>query len=552
VVIMLYPAMCILFAPLLLSSPVDIQKVIDRVEQPEIDLTVVAQANWRGAMPDVLLYGPDGAVERARASAEANPNDLWAQLALADLLRQLDRESEAKAAYGAIQSTCESALAKSPEDVDALTALGWCKKRLAEKDDGGARDLFKKAVSADPACWRARMGLASVLLDSALEPLNAVTKPDAFGRPTFGEGVEAAVDDAVRILRDSEAQMDEAVGLAPDRTEPLVERAWHRLGAAGMLNWVRTTTGHGPTESEQVADVARAYEDAQAASRLKPDDLGLQCLTLVLAFAPRSRFDSPTVGGPPGFHYELPREALPQSAQADIAMAVERAESRLAALGDVPAASARLLLAMYWMSRDEWGKAQQHGETLLKLQPHGEEARVLLGLCWIARDEWAKAREQGELLLREHPDSEQGVSLVAVSYIQEGDFAALESWLKDRLTIKDTPRIRLLLGKALLKRGEIPAAVEEFSKAASAPEPPDKAHALWGYALLKRGDYGAAVAPLFEAIEREPQDADARFTYAALLIALDRPGQAREVLQQCLTLDPNHAAAKATLAELAN
>jgi Flp pilus assembly protein TadD len=169
-----------------------------------------------------------------------------------------------------------------------------------------------------------------------------------------------------------------------------------------------------------------------------------------------------------------------------------------------------------------WEAVVEHGEPLLRLEPHDQEARRVLARAYLQLREWRAARSLYEELVLSDPTDELAREQLGALLLGD-DPAAFE-----HLYASGTE-----LSKRLLALFESGPTMDE----------PAYLHALIGRILIEHQEWALAARRLERAVDRHPGYADA---HAHLGHALDRMGyraEARTHLLEAIELAPRSAVA---------
>jgi len=142
----------------------------------------------------------------------------------------------------------------------------------------------------------------------------------------------------------------------------------------------------------------------------------------------------------------------------------------------------------------------------------------LRGLGLYARGEMAGAADQFRATLRLRPDFVPAtLYLGAASAALGRDQDAVGAWNTAMLEEARSPVLSLLMGDALLRRGEVDSAVDVLREAAAAWPTDDRLRQRLGLAYLAGGRAGDALPLLSAYADAHPDDADTLFAIVRLL-----------------------------------
>jgi hypothetical protein len=154
----------------------------------------------------------------------------------------------------------------------------------------------------------------------------------------------------------------------------------------------------------------------------------------------------------------------------------------------------------------------------------------LRGLALYARGEMAGAADQFRATLRLRPDFVPAtLYLGAASAALGRDQDAVGAWNTAMIEEARSPVLSLLMGDALLRRGEVDSAVDVLREAAAAWPTDDRLRQRLGLAYLAGGRTGEALPLLSAYADAHPGDADTLFAIVRLLYETRAaPGADRE------------------------
>jgi tetratricopeptide (TPR) repeat protein len=219
-------------------------------------------------------------------------------------------------------------------------------------------------------------------------------------------------------------------------------------------------------------------------------------------------------------------------------------------------------LGLAALGTDEYAAAAPSLEAALELDPEATQIHSHLAAAYRGLDQVDRADEQLALagsgrascpdpLLTELPTLLQGARALthrAERAITEGSPDLARTLARQAIAADaDLAAPRRLLGRLLIERGDLNAALRELSTAAElAPEDPGT-QMLIGQAHRTAGDLEDSLRHLQKAVELGPQGADAHLQLALTRIAMGHWSAARSGLQKAVELEPTHLQARAQL-----
>lgn len=538
-----------------------VRRLATLAERPE--LAAEARAAWRQALawsagdpafrPALEAYlarFPDDVDLRARQmmTRQAEQRDTQAQL------RQEGFDRLEAGAARAAQERFEAALARDPQDADALGGLGLV--RLREGRAAEARQLLERAIAANPAGraqWqRALDGAAfteELAASRAAFRAGRLDEAEALARRARGRDAED-VTDAEVLLGEVALRRNDPRG-AEERFRAALARRPGFAPAQGGLNAAlraqgriaelpRAAAAPAPRESPLRAEAARAADPGVAVALLRgaveadPADPWTR-LDLARALRRAGRAgearavaeEAARAGGADGLYAAAlfaEEDGRPADAEAFLSRIPTGARN-----ADMQRLSQRL-------------RAQREvAEAALRLRAGGPDARAAL------------------LTLATRPDPTGGTGAAVIrAFADAGDsFGAAEAARVAQAANRTAgPTHRLALAGALLTAGldaEAAAALEaaEAGATLTAAQRRDAQGLRAGLAirasdrLNAAGDQAQGFEALRPALAGDPQSPDANLALARLYQGARQPGEALRIAETILRRDPRNLDARA-------
>jgi tetratricopeptide (TPR) repeat protein len=374
------------------------------------------------------LRPPAEEIARVRQELTGEPSDAPKQLRLARLYSNLGDTNSAKASVDKALELARRRVALQPDDGLALAILGEALSR-ADKDDE-AEAALREATRKSPSRWETWVRLGT-MLDARSQAALGGDDPQ---RPTDWMRVlqghlpgSAAMEKSRRLSEEAGACFDRAVELAPKEAEAFTARVSHRF-ARNVID-LAMRQAKGELRPEQLTPFSilatNAIPDLEAAARLAPRDYRLR---MVLFWA------TVTQGFPPG---AAPREGLDF---AGLPEPVQRA------------------------ARDQLAAIERIGDDADPLVAGG--ALTTLGALRLTMLQDAEgARKALRRAVALAPKRTEAWEMLIASFVQGEQWADLEPASREWLRVRDDPRGRLILAKALANQNR-PERAEEALKEA--------------------------------------------------------------------------------------
>lgn len=469
----------------------------------------------------------------------ARPKDLDRR---GQLLYQLKRYDEAKAAYAQAARGWSEQIKARPEDADLLVRLGLSLNGAGQDAEAEAR--LRRAVAVAPRSADAWIALGKVLLSEAtgavLPSGMSMSFSGAQVQQTAGDAeimqqrpAEDAIARAQASLDGARAAYDRAVEVAPQDPNAYDQRIGFRMGEGftrAMLEALRADATAtriaamrgGAQGMAQGMFSPASSPDLRQIAHLRPDDvqaLGAAALFEIIGFARRE--------AEAGHQNEITQlwPLLPEEARASVRFSMERLQ----------------VLA----------RPDTRG---------GAEASEALGILQYLAGQGEDAQKSLRRAIGLDPSRDQAWGLLTSILRESNRFDAMAVLLEEQVRHADTAANRLTLAKAYDKLGQTERVGEQV-RAALAREPGDLSANLALAVLLMRGgdaslaragEQMAQVARLL-APPAEPSQLQT-VDYAVLrgfYLALNgQPDAARAQLQAALKSEADNQSAQQALAAL--
>lgn len=474
------------------------------------EAAVTARPNDQAAQLAVLLVRyrshPVDGLAAMRQAAKAAPNHLALQEALMTSAREFGRLAEAAEIGLSLQPTSVS------DGHKALLLRRRAEIMAAQGYTGEALRLLEQAITSDPTLIDARIDRIDLMLDNkdfagARADLELLLKDHAKAPKVLKIG--ARID--LEAGRDEDARAQLAV-----------------IGESGAKDpEVQDLLGQADAILMKVPEARAAFAAARAL-----DPLFIPALQHEVELLVRTEMLTDAVA-----LLDAHRAVLEQSAGFN-----ERGRRALAALLHIRASvlraqgdSAQALVAI-----DEALANDQSSNDALLLRAQ------LLGVLGRRQD-----HEQALLDLHERTGGYPGLTepLGAV-LLRKGKLSELEQLIGSSLESADASREILLTGAALRLAQERAADAEALAQRVLARDPTDsRAHLLLGRALIGRGEYGLALDEI-ESAQTRDGDPEVELWLGQALEYNANPTQARIHYTKALELDPQNLEAAALLGRL--
>lgn len=182
----------------------------------------------------------------------------------------------------------------------------------------------------------------------------------------------------------------------------------------------------------------------------------------------------------------------------------------------------------------------------------GGAGATLLAQLYLSRRQTAAGIAALEAALAEQPRHVEAMNLLGQARLAAGQTEQTIALMREALRSQESPAFYTTLGQALLRQGQLDAAIQAFQAALKKdPKQTDAALAL-AQALGERGDAASqqrAAAVLAEQLKRQPREHTVRLQLARTLLAAGQAAAVPPLLEDGLKLDPGLHHARLMLAE---
>jgi tetratricopeptide (TPR) repeat protein len=517
----------------------------------QLGLAYLGAGNLRGAYSSLVH------------AAELNPKNTQAQLKLAEMLSSA-RDANQSVLENA-EKRAETILSVTPDNADALTALGFAEFRLGKKED--AAKHLQAALDKLPRDLRASTALSAVKLaghDTA--GAEQVLKKAAEGAP-HSAGAQLALGRFYVLLHrapEAEAAFQRALAVDPKNAPALLDLAGLQLALnrADEADKTYQRVAALPDQRYHPAHAAFLFERGQYDAALKefeqlaardPKDHEAR-MRLIQAYLRTRHLQEG----------ERELNELLKKNPKDLAALVERSRLYLATsrlpeaqrdLNQALSTEPRLALGHYLLSKVYEGQGArdlrlQELNEAVKGNPNFLAARVEIARLLMA----GKGAQEALEILAQAPDNQKRLPALIVeknwALFALGDRSELRKSIDEGLAIQKVPDLVLQDGYLRIQNKDVAGARKSFE--AVLQSNPQHARALDALAksYLVEKKPAAAVAVLRDAAGKYPKSAELQFLLGRQFDEMKQPVEARKAYMAALDADPAFAAATARLANL--
>jgi len=543
----------------------------------------LAGPHYQLALAYLSLKSPQQAYQELVSTVELDPRNIDAQLELASLLLGARK-------YGELQTTLETVIAADAENARAHTLLG--EKNASEHVWDAAVREYQLAMSLDPHASENYRGLAMVYASTGkLSEAEAMLRKGievqpksvqafiALGRFYYAQHRLADAEAVMRVASDADAHAKEPrillakIYMDSGRTAE-AELACRALKssvpddpeALGALASFYETTGQKEKEVAELEELATAHPQEFIIKARLTDAL------IDLDHIPEAARLNQTL------YSAVPLDPRVLSSRGRILIAEEKYAAAKTALeqavqSDPESATAHYLIGVTESALDEFANARTSFTRALELSPGMAEAAVALADLEASSGDWDDALRLAKQGLQARPSSSLAHVIVAKAMLAKGNASQAEVELHSALeydpvflraiaalldlkisqgrtkeaiqTISalasqhpENARIRLLLGQAYLKQGDLASAETSVKRAVAIDRNAPDAYGVLGEISRARGEWDQAISWYKIASEANPKKVE---NFMALSGLYDRQGNTPEAIrsaERAHSLDP--------------
>ena len=187
----------------------------------------------------------------------------------------------------------------------------------------------------------------------------------------------------------------------------------------------------------------------------------------------------------------------------------------------------------------------------LREQPESEQARYLLGMCQVFTKHYDEGIKVLEPLWSSRSSDVLYLYLMDIAAVESGKKELDERILKQMVAVGGgTPEFHLILGKAYLKRDEVPEATAELERALALNPALPYVHLNLGIAYMRSADDERAEAEFQKEIAVDPDLADTYDQLGVLYSRMQKDEEAEKSFREALRRDSRMSSSYEGLAKL--
>lgn len=203
---------------------------------------------------------------------------------------------------------------------------------------------------------------------------------------------------------------------------------------------------------------------------------------------------------------------------------------------------ARRVLAQLLMGEKRFDEALEHLAVLTSIETEPEESRLKMALICLEKQDYKKAEEELNLILKNKPDYPEARYYLGSVYAAMGRIRdAVQELSKIQGGSDLGVRARIFSAALLREEKDFRGAEAVLREALQADPDNDRAIAYLITVFRESKKFQDASSFIEAAIERRPQNEELWFQYGVLLSEAGRDGEALQKMQQVLALNPDHA-----------
>ena len=211
----------------------------------------------------------------------------------------------------------------------------------------------------------------------------------------------------------------------------------------------------------------------------------------------------------------------------------------------------RLNIGLAEFRRGNYAAAVAPLASFLREQPDSEQARYLLGMCQVFTKHYDEGIKALEPLWPSRSADVLYLYLMDIAAVESGKKELDEKILKQMITVGGgTPEFHLILGKAYLKREEIPEATAELERALALNPQLPFIHLNLGIAYMRSADNERAEEEFQKEIAVDPDLPDTYDQLGVLYSRMQRDEEAGKSFRDALRRDEKMSSSYEGLAKL--
>jgi type IV pilus assembly protein PilF len=197
---------------------------------------------------------------------------------------------------------------------------------------------------------------------------------------------------------------------------------------------------------------------------------------------------------------------------------------------------------LVFMQQKRFEKAIERFTLADEATPGNATVYNMIGLCYMSLDQYDKALESFDLALATIPGFTDARNNRGTTYLALGQYRLAEVDYIAVLSDSTYPhrwKVFYNLGMTYLRRGQIGAAEENFTKAVTAPKPVFEAYLRLAEIAQSQGRIDSALGLLEEAKLKYPDRLEGLLAYGRLLVVVDRGDEAKSILTDVVNSAPD-------------
>jgi len=194
---------------------------------------------------------------------------------------------------------------------------------------------------------------------------------------------------------------------------------------------------------------------------------------------------------------------------------------------------------MAYYAQGDYDKARVELKNVLQIDPKTPEAYYMIGLIEEKQQKWQGAFSSYLKAVELNPDHIQAKVKLGRLYLLSGALREAEEIMTDVLARRPgDPGGRFLKAAVLVRRGDIPGAIQEANEVVAADPAQTDAISLLAGLYTRQGDDARAEQVLEKGISAAPKDVSLRVDLAAVALRRNEPVTAEKAYVELVALDP--------------